>query len=53
MTLGFNPGEDFVTPKALEVIKKSRTQVDLHSYGVRFAAYLGNHTFFPFLVFSP
>ena len=53
MTLGFNPGEDFLTPKALEVIKKSRTQVDFHSYGVRFAAYLGNHTFFPFLVFSP
>ena len=24
MTLGFNPGEDFVTPKALAVIKKKQ-----------------------------
>ena len=32
MTLGFNLGEDFVTPKVLEVIKKSRTQVDLSNF---------------------
>ena len=53
MTLGFNPGEDFLTPKALEVLKKAERKLTFIPMVFVLLRIWGTIRFFRFLYFHP